>query len=325
MTAKEIVRRHLWIATELKTMYMYAAYGFLITDATITSKAKRNLNQWYTKNNGANEKKLRAVAGQGYVGFDCVNLTKGVLWGFRDDHAYPFGCGAVHKAHGVPDTNANGMITYCYDVSTDFSRIMPGEGLWMEGHWGLYVGDGKAVECTNWRYKDGVQITAVGNMGKISGLPSHTWTKHGKLPWVDYTEGGAVFIPLSNGAKGEAVRKMQEMLLSLHYSLGRWGADGDFGAATENAVMEFQDRNGLTVTGICDGKTMEMLEKLSTAIVDNSGTAGATSGAPTVDGGTAPADPGRRCTMVIPDLTEAEGRRVKAEYPKAYSTDGRIR
>lgn len=51
------------------------------------------------------------------------------------------------------------MITVCKNVSTDFSRIEVGEAVWMEGHIGVYIGDGLAVECTPcWDNK--VQITA---------------------------------------------------------------------------------------------------------------------------------------------------------------------
>ena len=41
----------------------------------------------------------------------------------------------------------------------------------------------------------------------------------------------------------EAVRQMQQALISLGYSTG--GADGKFGPATEKAVRQFQQNNGL--------------------------------------------------------------------------------
>ena len=63
--------------------------------------------------------------------------------------------------------------------------MVPGEGLWGPGHWGLYIGDGLAVECTP-AWKNGVQITAVGNIGTKAGYNTRTWTKHGRLPYVDY-------------------------------------------------------------------------------------------------------------------------------------------
>ena len=64
--------------------------------------------------------------------------------------------------------------------------ILPGEAVWKSGHIGIYIGDGLAVECTPAWY-DKVQITAVGNLGGVTGYNVRTWIKHGKLPWVDYS------------------------------------------------------------------------------------------------------------------------------------------
>ena len=49
---------------------------------------------------------------------------------------------------------------------------------------------------------------------------------------------------LRNGMEGADVKEMQENLLTLGYDLGKWGADGDFGDATELALMEFQRDHG---------------------------------------------------------------------------------
>lgn len=45
---------------------------------------------------------------------------------------------------------------------------------------------------------------------------------------------------LKHGSEGADVKLMQEYLIQLNFDLGRWGADGDFGDATELAVMKFQ-------------------------------------------------------------------------------------
>lgn len=52
---------------------------------------------------------------------------------------------------------------------------------------------------------------------------------------------------------------MQSLLLQLDYDLGKWGADGDFGDATEIAVKEFQQKNNLEMDGIVGSKTIEAL------------------------------------------------------------------
>lgn len=49
---------------------------------------------------------------------------------------------------------------------------------------------------------------------------------------------------LRNGMEGEDVKEMQSNLITLGYDLGKWGADGDFGDATEIALMRFQRDHG---------------------------------------------------------------------------------
>ena len=54
---------------------------------------------------------------------------------------------------------------------------------------------------------------------------------------------------LRMGSKGIEVRKLQENLINLGYSVGPDGADGDFGRNTYSAVKEFQKDHGLEVDG----------------------------------------------------------------------------
>ena len=269
MDAAEFVRRHLDAAENFKTIYMYAAYGFQVTDATISAKARQNLNNWYTPTNIS---KLRAVANETPPtwGFDCVNTTKGILWGWTGDAAKTYG-GAVYGSNGVPDTNANGMIGRCREISTDFSTIEPGEGLWLDGHWGVYVGDGLAVECTNHSgWKSGVQVTAVWNIGKKDGYHGRYWTKHGKLPWVAYTGETDKIEPeiialgdrtIKNGTKGADVKELQEALMKLGYALPKFGADGECGNETVKAIELFQTDQGLEADGKFGPSSFEALKR----------------------------------------------------------------
>lgn len=52
------------------------------------------------------------------------------------------------------------------------------------------------------------------------------------------------------GDTGDAVKELQKMLISLGYSCGDAGADGEFGELTEKALKQFQSDNGLEVDGI---------------------------------------------------------------------------
>ena len=77
------------------------------------------------------------------------------------------------------------MFELCSGKTEDFSKIEVGEAVWMQGHIGVYIGDGLAVECTP-AWKNGVQVTAVANIGKKNGYNSQRWSRHGKLPYVTY-------------------------------------------------------------------------------------------------------------------------------------------
>lgn len=64
---------------------------------------------------------------------------------------------------------------------------------------------------------------------------------------------------LKNGSTGESVKAMQLLLIGNGCSCGSSGADGKFGTSTENAVMMYRDKNGLTVSGVCDSAVWEKL------------------------------------------------------------------
>lgn len=55
---------------------------------------------------------------------------------------------------------------------------------------------------------------------------------------------------LSKGSSGAEVRKVQQFLMYWGHDLGKWGADGKFGAATERAVEQFQEASELPITGV---------------------------------------------------------------------------
>ena len=65
---------------------------------------------------------------------------------------------------------------------------------------------------------------------------------------------------LKIGDSGEKVSELQNILIKLYYLEGI--ADGIFGAATEDALKNFQSENNLTADGICGAETFEILEKV---------------------------------------------------------------
>lgn len=180
MKATDLADKVKTIATKYKTCYIWGGTGRPITASTV----QQAINQ-YPKNESY-AVKARTLAGQkNAFYFDCVGLIKSVLWGWEGDSSKSRG-GAVYASNGVPDISADQMITKCSGISTNFSDIKVGELLWCKGHVGIYIGNGLGVECTP-KWENGVQITAVGNIGKKSGYNTRTWTKHGKLPYVSYT------------------------------------------------------------------------------------------------------------------------------------------
>lgn len=180
MKANELVEKVVDIAKNYETLYVMGCFGAPMTAA---NKAR------YTKNHSYNKAPERVAminaASPDTFGFDCVNLIKGVLWGWNGDKSRTYG-GASYSVNGVPDIGADQMIKVCSGVSSDFSGIVPGAAVWTTGHIGVYIGGGLAVECTpKWANK--VQITAVANIGAKAGYNARTWKKWGKLPYVDYT------------------------------------------------------------------------------------------------------------------------------------------
>lgn len=67
---------------------------------------------------------------------------------------------------------------------------------------------------------------------------------------------------LGKGDKGADVRELQTMLISLGYSCGDAGVDGDFGNGTESAVKSFQKAIGLKVDGLVGKNTITKLRSL---------------------------------------------------------------
>lgn len=170
------------LAANVKSLYIKGCFGAPMND---TNKKR------YTKNHEYNRRPARTAkilaAGPDVFGSDCCGIIKGCLWGFSADASKRYG-GAEYKSNGVPDIGADDMIKACKDATTDFSHIEPGMLVWMSGHVGIYVGDGQVVESTP-SYKDGCQITNLGNLGYKTGN-WRSWKKCGHLPWVEYPAGG---------------------------------------------------------------------------------------------------------------------------------------
>lgn len=228
------------------TVYGYGCWGNKLTESLINSKAKQ-YSWWYTS---AKKNQLLKMTKLGYVvwAFDCVNMIKGILWGWNGNCSKSNG-GAVYASNGVPDVSADGMIKLCKELSSDFSNIEIGEAVWMNGHIGIYIGNGEVIECTPaWQNK--VQITK---------LSQRKWLKHGKLPYITYqtnqsqTNINESFLGkrgyLKKGDSGPNIEKICKFMHDTFSNYGKWlKLDNEkilgnyFGPILEAYIKEFQKR-----------------------------------------------------------------------------------
>ena len=207
------------VVENYNTLYVMGCFGAPLNDAN---------KDRYTKNHSYNRQTERTVKIKGATastfGFDCVCLIKGLLWGWNGDTSRTYG-GAGYACNGIPDIDCDQMINICDGISADFSDIQVGEVVWMPGHIGVYIGDGLAVESTP-IWKDGVQITAVHNIGQKAGYNGRTWTKHGRLPYITYEEVNNMskFKDVKDGAwYAEEVERAAELGLMVGISEDEFG------------------------------------------------------------------------------------------------------
>lgn len=174
MTDKEFVERIKGLL-DYDTLYVNGGWGWPLDSA---NKNRALMNSY-------NAQPLRAYkieqASRFTFAFDCVCMIKAVLWGWSGSY-FDHNGGAKYAANGVPDINADRMISECGE-RYDWDHIVPGAVVWMKGHIGVYVGDGFVVEATP-IWADGVQMTAL-NAPK-AGYNWRKWTCWGLLPWVEY-------------------------------------------------------------------------------------------------------------------------------------------
>ena len=198
MKSSVFVEKAIDIAKNYKTLYVMGCFG-----APMTSYNKTRYCNNHRYNRQSERTKMIKSASSDTFGFDCVCLIKAILWGWCGDASKSYG-GAGYNTNGVPDISADQMIKVCTGVSSSgWANMVPGEVVWTTGHIGIYIGNGLAVEATP-AWKNKVQITAVANIGTKAGYNSRTWKKHGKLPYVEYTDNKVTVPVKGNASAGSA-------------------------------------------------------------------------------------------------------------------------
>lgn len=137
--------------------------------------------------------------GNGVFSADCWNLIKAFIWGKgvlpKNKGEYWFNPGL----YGLGDWNGKQILDKCSDVSSDWTKAVPGEFMLTaaEDHAAIYVGEFtkngytfNVIECTP-IWENGIQASYVDASGKRLHYKGDTaqkgsWNKHGKLPWIEY-------------------------------------------------------------------------------------------------------------------------------------------
>ena len=247
--------------------YWYGGVVYKCTESLRSRKAK----QYPSHYGSSRTARYKDDIAKKKVCADCVGLIKGYNWtgggkgvieSIGTDNTFP----SKYGGNGCPDKSANGMFTYAKSKGCAWGTIdtlpeIPGVALRSDGHVGVYVGNGYAIEERGFSY--GCVKT------KVS---TRKWTHWYQLPFVDYGDavftGGSCVKPdtatteytlgtrtLRNGSKGTDVKALQEFLLQLGYKLPKYGADGEFGSETETAIKAFQKKASVKADGIYGSDT----------------------------------------------------------------------
>ena len=136
-------------------------------------------------------------------------------------------------------------------------------------HTSLYIGGGQLVQASINEYG---AVTG-GQTGDQTGREIYTRGYY-NYPWdcvLRYTEESgteqetervSVELPvLQSGDSGETVRAMQILLRGRGFGVGWYGADGEFGAATEDGLRAFQRVKREEEDGVCGERTWSRLLK----------------------------------------------------------------
>jgi len=157
---------------------------------------------------------------------------------------------------------ANGLIVDATEgYQPNESHLMPGDLLYFKGnkyhimdvgHVEMYVGNDTLYGHGSGK---GPRQTGMKSYCASRATPERRYFM--AIRWIP-TEG---YPTLSVGASGSFVVKMQQYLIEASYPLPVYGADGDFGSETEEALLSFQKDAGLPETGVCDQATWNALIK----------------------------------------------------------------
>ena len=239
------------------SVYVYGSFGNKLTTSFCDSKYK----QYPTINTTARTTKYKKLCDSKHYGFDCVGLIKSYYWG---------GYGKT-KYDSKSDVSANGMYNKA-KVKGNISTMPEKVGLLvqMDGHIGIYIGNGYVIECTI-STKYAKQSHGLGGVCKTK-LSDRKWLHWLECPYIDYTETPkqttttSSFFPkkgyFSYGDTHENVGKIAEFMYKTFPAYTSKKALGNYyGKNIQTAIKEFQKRTGLERDGSVGKITLAELKK----------------------------------------------------------------
>ena len=146
----------------------------------------------------------------------------------------------------------------------DESKLLPGDCLYFKGntshtldvgHVEMYTG---ANEC--YGHGSGTGPTKHNLKDYCKGRASSSKRYFMAVRWIVDSDGDTTRRTLRKGDMGADVALLQGDLIALGYDCGAWGADGDFGSATDAAVRAYQTARRLEVDGIVGPNTWAALD-----------------------------------------------------------------
>ena len=223
--------------------YIYGAYGQIWTQAAQDKTTDEQARKW----------------GQQWVGKHVIDCS-GVWWLAMKE----LGSFMYHGSNTMWNkyTVARGALRG--GKRTDGGELRIGTAIYTgndtdgRNHVGIYIGNNQVLEAGG--TQKGVILTAV---------TASKWTWWAEMKNVNYGEEPTpapgpspeqARPTLRRGSKGAYVTLLQTKLIQLGYNLSPYGADGAFGAKTENAVRTFQTNAELNVDGIVGKQTWEALD-----------------------------------------------------------------
>ena len=208
--------------------------------------------------------------------FDCCGLFKCFMW-----HDYSTN-NARYYGKTQKDLSCEGLLAEAKEKG-DISTIpeIPGVLVYMKGHMGIYIGNGKVIESTVAKF-DGKKGRIYKTYFKGSGTGCDgkraTWTKWFKSPYLTYENevkpaeptpeqpkkdnflGSRGYIKL--GDKGDNVDKISKFMYKTFPAYTPKSALGNYyGPNIQASIKKFQKRTRLESDGCVGPLTLKMLVK----------------------------------------------------------------